>query len=61
MDQSGTVLYKNFFATIKKKLNKNGESYRKKNSTNTKERGNLRLLSAPARYIKRKIKSVYRK
>ena len=27
MDQSGTVLYKNFFATIKKKLNKNGESY----------------------------------
>ena len=32
-----------------------------KNSTNTKERGNLRLLSAPARYIKRKIKSVYRK
>ena len=34
---------------------------RKKNSTNTKKRGILRLLSAPARYIKCKIKSVYRK
>ena len=34
---------------------------RKKNSTNTKERDILRLLSAPARYIKRKVKSVYRK
>ena len=29
MDQSGTVLYKKFFATIKKQLNKNGESYQK--------------------------------
>ena len=34
---------------------------RKKSSTNTKKRGILRLLSAPARYIKRKVKSVYRK
>ena len=34
---------------------------RKKNSTNTKKRGILRLLSAPARYIKCKVKSVYRK
>ena len=34
---------------------------RKKNSTNNKKRGILRLLSAPARYIKCKIKSVYRK
>ena len=34
---------------------------RKKNRTNTKERDILRLLSAAARYIKRKVKSVYRK
>ena len=34
---------------------------RKKNSTNTKKRGILRLLNAPARYIKHKVKSVYRK
>ena len=34
---------------------------RKKNSTNTKKRVILRLLSAPARYIKCKVKSVYRK
>ena len=34
---------------------------RKKNSTNNKKRGILRLLSAPARYIKCKVKSVYRK
>ena len=34
---------------------------RKENSTNTKKRGILRLLSAPARYIKCKVKSVYRK
>ena len=33
----------------------------KKNSTNTKKRGILRLLSAPARYIKCKVKSVYKK
>ena len=32
---------------------------RKKNSTNTKKRGILRLISAPARYIKCKVKSVY--
>ena len=32
----------------------------KKNSTNTKKRGILRLLSAPARYIKCKVKSVYK-
>ena len=34
---------------------------RKKNSTSTKKKGILRLLSAPARYIKREVKSVYRK
>ena len=34
---------------------------RKKNCTNTRKRGILRLLSAPARYIKRKVKSIYRK
>ena len=34
---------------------------RKKNSTNTKKRGILRLLSAPVRYSKCKVKSVYRK
>ena len=34
---------------------------RKKNSTNTKKRGILRLLNAPTRYIKHKVKSVYRK
>ena len=32
-----------------------------KKSTNAKKRGILRLLSAPARYIKLKIKSVYKK
>ena len=32
-----------------------------KSSTNAKKRGILRLLSAPARYIKRKVMSVYRK
>ena len=31
-----------------------------KNSTNAKERGILRLLSAPARCIKCKIKSIYK-
>ena len=34
---------------------------RKKNSTNTKKRGILRLLSAPVRYSKCKVKRVYRK
>ena len=34
---------------------------RKKNSTNTKKRGILRLLKAPARYIKHKVKSAYGK
>ena len=32
-----------------------------KSSTNAKKRGILRLLSAPARYIKRKVKSIYKK
>ena len=32
-----------------------------KNSTNAKKRGTLRLLSAPARYIKHKVKSIYKK
>ena len=32
-----------------------------KNSTNVKKRGISRLLSAPARYIKCKIKSLYQK
>ena len=32
-----------------------------KNSTNAKKRGILRLLSAPARYIKCKVKSIYKK
>ena len=32
-----------------------------KNSTNVKKRGILRILSAPARYIKRKVKSIYKK
>ena len=32
-----------------------------KKSTNAKKRGILRLLSAPARYIKLKIKSAYKK
>ena len=34
---------------------------RTKNSTNAKKRGILRILSAPARYIKSKIKSIYKK
>ena len=34
---------------------------RNKNNTNAKKRGILRLLSAPARYIKRKVKSIYKK
>ena len=34
---------------------------RKENSANTKKRCILRLLSAPARYMKCKVKSVYRK
>ena len=34
---------------------------RKKNSTNTKKRGILRLLSTPARYVKCEVNSVYRK
>ena len=34
---------------------------RKRKSTNTKKRGILRLLSAPGRHIKRKIKIIYRK
>ena len=32
-----------------------------KNSTNGKKRGIFRLLSAPAIYIKRKVKSIYKK
>ena len=32
-----------------------------KNNTNAKKRGILRLLSAPVRYIKRKVKNVYKK
>ena len=32
-----------------------------KNSTNAKKRGILRLLSAPARYIKHKVVSIYKK
>ena len=35
---------------------------RKENNTNTKkERDILRLLSAPGRYVKRKVSSIYRK
>ena len=34
---------------------------RKEKITNTKKTGILRLLSAPDRYIKRKIKSIYKK
>ena len=34
---------------------------RKENNTNTKKRGILRLLNAPARYISRKIMSIYKK
>ena len=34
---------------------------RKKNISNTKKGGILRLLSAPVRYSKYKVKSVYRK
>ena len=34
---------------------------RKENNTNTKIRSILRLLSAPARYIKRKVNSIYKK
>ena len=34
---------------------------RKRKSTNTKKRGILRLLSAPGRHIKRKVKIIYRK
>ena len=33
----------------------------KENNTNTEKRGVLRLLSAPARYISRKVKSIYKK
>ena len=32
-----------------------------KNSTNAKKRGILRLLGAPARYIKGKVQSIYKK
>ena len=32
-----------------------------KNSTNAKKRGILRSLNAPARYIKSKVKSIYKK
>ena len=32
-----------------------------KNSTNAKKRSILRLLSAPAKYIKSKVKSIYKK
>ena len=32
-----------------------------KNSTNAKKRDILRLLSAPIRYIKSKVKSIYKK
>ena len=34
---------------------------RKENNTNTKKRGILRLLSAPVRYISRKVRSIYKK
>ena len=34
---------------------------RKENNTNIKKRGILRLLSAPARYIKPKVISIYKK
>ena len=34
---------------------------RKENNTKTKKRGILRLLSAPVRYINRKVKSIYKK
>ena len=34
---------------------------RKENNTNAKKRSILRLLSAPAKYIKRKVKSIYKK
>ena len=34
---------------------------RKENNTNAKKRGILRLLSAPARYISCKVKSIYKK
>ena len=34
---------------------------RNKKRTTSKKRGILRLLSAPVRYIKSKVKSVYRK
>ena len=34
---------------------------RKVNIINTKKRGILRLLSVPGRYIKGKVKSIYRK
>ena len=34
---------------------------RTENSTNAKKRGILRLLSAPTRYIKSKVKSIYKK
>ena len=34
---------------------------RNKKRPNTEKRGNLRILSAPVRYIKRKVKSVQKK
>ena len=34
---------------------------RNKNNTNVKKTDILRLLSAPGRYIKRKVKSIYNK
>ena len=34
---------------------------RKENNINTKKRSILGLLSAPGRYIKRKVKNIYRK
>ena len=34
---------------------------RKKNNTNAKKRGILRLLSSPARCIKHKVKSIFEK
>ena len=39
----------------------NTNTKKKKKNTNTKKRSILQLLNAPVRYIKRKVKNIYKK
>ena len=49
----------NFFFFLSLYNIKNGQTYWKRKQYQYKKRGILRPLSAPARYIKRKVKSIY--